>query len=353
MPFSIHYKGRNYSLEGFLSEEPVTPFLMHAQSVLRSWNDDAEFVFYSSGTTALPKKFVFKKWQIIESAKATIEALNLQSDEHILLCLDPKFVGGAMMLARALVLNCSITLAEPNSRILESLDDNHEFSFASFVPLQLATIQNQIEKFERISKVLVGGTSVSHELKRTLGSAKNRVYHSYGATETLSHVALLEFGKDRFYKAIHPYKIRCNEYNQICVQSPILKEEWVTNDFGRFYDETSFEIMGRLDFMINSGGYKVQPEYIEKCIAGFNILPSDTEFMLAKAPDSLLGEEVVLVCTNDISEDNLTQIGKQLNEMGLSYAKPRRAIRFLELPKNENGKILRRQINEVIENERL
>ncbi|MCG9880020.1 MAG: AMP-binding protein [Bacteroidia bacterium] len=353
MPFSINYKGRNYSLESFLSEEPDAPFLCHTHSFLKSWKEDSEFVFYSSGTTAAPKRLVFKKWQLIASAEATIAALNLRSDEHILLCLDSKFVGGAMMLARALVLDCSITLAEPSSNILDILDENHGYTFASFVPLQLNNLEQHLVKFERISKVLVGGTSVSSELKKLLGSARNRVYHSYGATETLSHVALLEFGKDSFYKAIKPYKIRCNEEGQICIQSPILKDEWLTNDLGKFYDETSFEIFGRLDFLINSGAYKVQPEYIEKCIQNAGILPTSFEFVLAKAPHPLLMEEVVLVCTQANGSDYLEQIGKCLQEMGLSYAKPRRIILFSELPKNENGKIMRARINEVIENEEL
>ena len=354
MAFSIVVNGQEFSLEDFLTGSFEASYILRAQVFLRNWKYNENFCFSSSGTTGLPKQIYFTKQQLIKSAQSTIDALQLNpQNEHILACLDVKFVGGAMMLARALVLECKISLFEPSSEILSFLPENHGYTFASFVPIQLQNLNTFRLVFEQIDKVLLGGANVTVLLKQALYKLHNKVYHTYGMTETLSHVALMQLGVDKGYMAIAPNTIRLNENNQICIKTALHEQEIISNDVGRWLDDSHFEWLGRTDFMINSGGVKIHPEAIESLLLNERILPADITFYIAKAPHPIWQEQVVMVSTDANAAQYLQQINNFLQTIGQAYAKPRRFVHVKTIPTNENGKIMRLTLNEIIENERL
>lgn len=354
MAFSIIIKEQSYTLEAFLKESLAEPNALRAQAFLRTWEEDGVFSFYSSGTTGEPKQLFFSKEQLLISAINTLHALNLKGEiEHILACLDLKFVGGAMMLARAVVLDCPISLFEPNTNILEIITPNHPYTFASFVPLQLQNLAQLLPAFEKIHTVLIGGSSLMPALKKQLSATSNRVFHTYGMTETLSHIALMQLGVDVGFWAILPNRIRLNEQQQIVINAAILPNEFTSNDLGNWIDDTHFECLGRTDFVINSGGIKINPEQIESVIAAQNLIPDTHTFCLAKAPHPKWQEELVLVSDDRDASKYLGDITNYFVEIGMLYAKPKRFIYISELPRNENGKILRKRLNEIIENEQL
>jgi O-succinylbenzoic acid--CoA ligase len=354
MAFSIIVKEQAYTLEAFLNASFLDSYALRAQAFLNSWQNDGVFSFYTSGTTGLPKQLCFSKTQLFTSALNTLNALKLKgASEHILACLDLKFVGGAMMLVRALVLDCPISLFEPSKNILEIIAPNHPYTFASFVPLQLQNLDKRLTAFQHIQTVLIGGNSLMPALKKQLSVVSNRVFHTYGMTETLSNIALMQVGVDVGFWVIAPNIIRINEQQQIVIKTPILPDEFTSNDIGNWIDNTHFECLGRTDFVINSGGIKIHPEQIESIIGEQNLIPDNILFCLAKAPHPKWQEELVLVSNDINAKQYLGEIKNYLKERGLSYAKPQRFIYVNELPLNENGKILRKRLNEVIENEGL
>lgn len=266
--------------------------------LLENWHSNKDFIFHSSGTTGEPKPIKFSKQQLVLSATATIDALNLCVKEHILLCLDPGFVGGAMMLIRALVLDCELTILEPSSNLWEKMDKEHPYTFASFVPLQLLHASFETEKFNRIQKVLLGGAAMPNMAIRSIAQCTNEVYQTYGMTETLSHVALKKVMDKKGYMPLKNYQIRLNQENCICIKTPFLEDEIITNDIGEMGADGSFEILGRNDFIINSGGIKVMPEVIERVIETWQIESHHLAlgmFVVCGRHDVKLGEEVVLV----------------------------------------------------------
>ncbi len=354
MAFSIILNEQEYGLEKFIHASFTSPYLLRVQAFLYAWQQNEIFCFTSSGTTGLPKQFFFSKSQLMSSAQNTIKALQLQhKKEHILNCLDPKFVGGAMMLARALLLDCKISLFEPNRDILSLLSANHSYSLASFVPIQLQNLSEFTSVFEKINQVLLGGTTIQPTLKEQLIQVKNKVYHTFGMTETLSHVALMQLGVDPGYWAIEPNQISLNEHHQICIRTNLYEQEIITNDMAHWIDEKHFEWKGRLDFVINTGGVKVHPEFIENLIIQESILPATLSFCIAKAPHPIWQEQVVLVSSEMKAAQYLQPISSYLKGIGQSYAKPQRFIYLNPIPSNENGKIMRATLNQIIENERL
>lgn len=354
MAFSIILNEQEYCLEKFVHASFTSPYLLRVQAFLYTWQHNEMFCFTSSGTTGLPKQFLFSKSQLVSSAQNTINALQLQhKKEHILNCLDPKFVGGAMMLARALLLDCKISLFEPNREILSLLSPDHSYSLASFVPIQLQNLSEFTLVFEKINQVLLGGTTIQPALREQINKLKNKVFHTYGMTETLSHVALRQIGVDPGYWTIEPNQIRLNEHHQICIRTDINEQEIITHDVAHWMDEKHFDWIGRLDFVINTGGIKVHPEYIENLIIQESILPATLPFCIAKAPHPVWQEQVVLVSSEMNASQYIQPISSYLKGIGQSYAKPQRFIYLNPIPSNENGKIMRATLNQIIENERL
>ena len=65
----------------------------------------------------------------------------------------------------------------------------------------------------------------------------------------------------------------------------------VTNDLVKIHSNTTFQLLGRLDNVINSGGIKIQPEQLEAKLASY----IKADFFIASQENEVLGEEVILV----------------------------------------------------------
>jgi O-succinylbenzoic acid--CoA ligase len=316
-------------------------------SLLKNWDSNEDFLFHSSGTTGQPKPIWFTKAQLVSSANATIAALNLNPNEHILLCIDPSFVGGAMMLIRALVLGCEITVIEPSSNLWESIPKEHPFTFASFVPLQLLHPSFDTTKFNNISKVLIGGAAIPVLAMQRLEECSNEVYHTYGMTETLSHVALKKVADKRGYTPLKNYHIRLNEAQCICVKVPFLDNEIITHDVAEMEADGCFQILGRSDFIINSGGVKIAPEVIEKCIEKWQIESNNLAlglYIVGGKQDAKLGEEVVLITEKLWGPKLFGELQTYLKNELHKYQVPKECIQIFPFLQTTTGKPAREAI---------
>jgi O-succinylbenzoic acid--CoA ligase len=350
--FCIYFKKEKYSAPEFLALSNQSAWVDEVKLVLENWVQNKPFVFLSSGSTGNPKEFSFDKSQLKTSANATIQALGLiYQEEHILMCLSAKFVGGAMMLVRAIQLDCAITIIEPQWSIFNVIDENHPYTFASFVPMQLLHPTFSFTKYNRIKTVLIGGTFLPENLTKQLVEITNRSFHTYGMTETLSHVAIKEINRDLGYSAIPPNQIGINEEDCICIISPILKEELVTHDIAISINENQFNIIGRTDFIINSGGIKINPEVIEARIANLVHLPIKKRFVISRIIDAILGEQVVLVLEENFKEGDFKNLVLSLQKLGFKKEIPRQFRIIQAIPLTKNGKIDRRKIIEYIDSQ--
>ncbi|MCF8254530.1 MAG: AMP-binding protein [Bacteroidia bacterium] len=350
MAFSIIYSGSNFSLTEFCKESFEQDFLIVAQDFLSRWQNNHLFTFFSSGTTGSPKQFSFEKWQLIKSATATINALSLiKGEEHLLLCIHPKFIGGAMMLARALILDCEVTLFAPQSNIFDFIPQKHPYSFVSLVPLQVFNTKFDIDKFNQFRNVLIGGSSISKDLINKLSECKPKVFHTYATTETLSHVALKRLYKDIGYRVLPDYSVEIDSQNRVCISTPFLDQQLVTNDIGNWIKPNEFEILGRVDFAINSGGIKIQPENIEKVLEGLEWFKNRGEFYIGKAKDSILGEKIVLVVDFPLNDFEWQKLKDYLHSKAIKYELPKQVLQISQFPITESGKLNRRKLNEWID----
>lgn len=271
-----------------------------AISFLENWFHNNDFVFQSSGSTGVPKQFIFTKEELIWSATQTNNYLSLkQNSQHFFICLDIHLVAGAMLLARAILLNATVTIFNPSSNPFETLTENHPYTFASLVPMQLQSIlntQNGKNKLNKFDNILLGGAPASNSLIKQCANLKANIWATYGMTETLSHIALRHLKTQNSFQLLPNNDIALSKENTLKIKNIITKNQWLqTNDLAEI-TPNGFSVLGRIDFIINSGGFKINALEIENEIAAYLTLKKIHEFpyFVGSLPDKILGEKAVI-----------------------------------------------------------
>lgn len=306
------------------------------------------FIIYSSGSTGKPKPIVLERKWMEWSAVQTAKYLKPKKGEKLFCCIPVNRVGGLMVLVRSKVwgLECITTEAIANP-LLEKVDAD----IISITPYQLYYIINNPvsrENIKRFREILIGGAEIPIAVENQIQSFdESSIFrHSYGMTETYSHIALRTLnGNERsdVFHAFDSIEITLSKENTGIFKTPFYTEPLKTNDVLELHPNNRFKVLGRSDFIINSGGVKLMPEQIEYEI-NKNLNPLQ-RFIISAQKDEALGEKLVLVYEGKSSEFfNNLEFLKQINP----YAVPKSTIAIFEFPTNEGGKIDRLKIKEII-----
>jgi o-succinylbenzoate---CoA ligase len=263
------------------------------ETFLETWNNSEDFIAVNtSGSTGKSKSMLVSKKNMELSAKKTLNFFKIKKGSSALLCLSLDTIAGKMMLLRSLIgklnLNIGTISLDPISKLKNPID------FVALVPLQLeAALNSNPEKLKKINTILVGGAPVSQKLIQKLQQHKLSVYQSYGMTETISHVAIRKIGfeTELYYTALKGITFS-HENQRLVIHYPeILNQKLLTNDCIDLIDATHFKYIGRYDFIINSGGIKINPEELELKISGL----FEDPFFIWFLPDHRLGQKIVLI----------------------------------------------------------
>lgn len=286
---------------------PSTPFETEVIEFCQSWNAGNEwFEFHTSGSTGHPKAIRIHRDQMLHSAQLTGQWLGLQAGNTALLCLPVKFIGGAMVLVRALVWDLELVIIEPSNQ--PEIPTDFSFHLTSLVPPQLQYIlQNEslCLPFQQAKGVLVGGAAISIDIENLAKQQVFPIYLTYGMTETVSHIAYrpISLEIDEYLRPLPGVELKLNQEACLCIKSSVTSNAWIeTNDVAELREDQSFRILGRKDFIINSGGMKLMPSLIEKHIQAYffeNGL-SNRSFV-AGIPDKLYGQIAVLFIESQVN----------------------------------------------------
>ena len=273
------------------SSDPI--LLQNALDFFVEWSrEEAEIKVDTSGSTGKPKEILLKKSQLILSASKTNQYFNLNTRTKAFLCLSTETIAGKMMLVRAFVGDYEIRIEQASLNPLKDCEES--FDFMAIVPLQLATILDESsEKLALVKTIIVGGAPVSNHLTAKLKTLKKSIFQTFGMTETVSHIALRKIGFEESdsYEALQGVTFTAPEGNLEIHYPELLPQSLLTTDFVRLIDSTHFEWIGRTDFIINSGGVKLNPEAIEQKLASLLNIP----FFISTISDDLLGNKLTLV----------------------------------------------------------
>ncbi|MDF2454988.1 MAG: acyl-CoA synthetase [Cytophagaceae bacterium] len=300
-------------LSGLKDDENLRP----AIDFINEWYAGAEsFTFYSSGSTGVPKPTVLSKTFLIASAKRTIDLFNINSSDCLLLALNTSFMGGMMMVVRALVAECTLIYLSPSNLSADALTALPHIKLASLVPSQIQGLlhNNTLgDPFLQIDNLLMGGAPLNSWLENRLQNLHSAClfFHTYGMTETASHVAIRALHtKETLYHALNGYEFSQDHRDCLIIHHlnpPAFT--LVTQDVVKLMTPLTFEWTGRVDWVINSGGIKYSLEKAEECVTDFfyrnNIQNSFTSY---KLPDETWGEKWALVVTGVLDQNEIDQL---------------------------------------------
>jgi len=305
---------------------------------IESWHNSDEFTFQTSGSTGTPKKIIFSKEDVIASITQSQKAFNLTDQDTALLCLPMKYVAGQMMLYRALHLNMNLATAEPKIDLSQSY--NSVVSFAAFIPPQIDHILSTdegIEWLKNIRVVLIGGGPISAQQEAQLKPFQNEIYHTYGMTETLTHIAVraLSKGGNDHFRPLPNVTLSQSEDDALIINADHLNVTLQTNDIVELQKDQTFKILGRKDNVINSGGLKIHPEEIESAIKRY----VDKELIIKGIIDDQLGQKVTLIVEseNPIDPEWLHAAYAEIDKA----RRPKQVLYTSEFLRTDSGKIIR------------
>ena len=322
-----------------------------ALAICHEWLSGAtEFVVRTSGSTGDPKPITLRREQMLASAQATGTALNLRPGCRALVCLPTGYIAGRMMLIRGLVLDMEMTVVEPSSNPFASLPSDGGFDFMAAVSLQLQTVLDgppgTLDRLNAMQAILVGGGPLSVALEERIQTLAAPVYHTYGMTETVTHVALRRIngsGASSTFCPLPGVEIGRDDRGCLRIRGPMTLDHWVqTNDLVELQQDSSFQWLGRWDTIINTGGVKVQVEQVELALAEelHALGLGERRFVIFPLPDERLGQAVaVLVEGEPLGVEAEAAIQSALRDRLDRFSLPRRFIYLPSLIETPTGKI--------------
>ena len=321
------------------SKDADKEYIASAISFLSEWdNNTAYFKVMSSGTTGKPKEMLFSRSSLERSARITLDTFSLTKGSLLLHALPLSFIAGKMMVVRALSLGLDLWVSPPSNHPLDFFKTT--FDFVAMVPSQL---EASIPLLNCCRKVLIGGAPLIGSLKRkavlAVQTEPTELFLSYGMTETLSHIAIAKLTlEDQVIFSLLPHiHIKENDRGCLSVIAPYISSDTIhTTDIVRILDASHFEWLGRLDFVINSGGVKIHPESLEKAHEKYFSFP----FFYSGIPHDLLGEQLVIVVAQEYLKESQEILAKI--QFGTKFYKPKGILTVAEFLYTHTFKLRRK-----------
>ena len=341
--------------------------------------DDTAAIFYTSGTTGRPKGAMLTHKNLFSNAKTVADMRSVEPDD-VVLGVIPLFhiYGLTSLLNASFYLSMTIRLwphFEPGELLSAIEEEKHSILFAVPTILNRLLTESDSRPLKRsgLRFCISGASSLPIEvLKRFEARFETHIYEGYGLTECSPVCVENPFGlptrPGSIGLPIPGFEIRVvnekgedvpvGEVGELLVKGPgvmkgylkrpeataeVLKNEWLhTGDLARTDEDGYIYIIDRKKDLIIRGGYNVYPREIEEVLYTH---PDVIEAAVLGIPHPDLGEEVAAAVAirkgSDATPDALRQFMK---ERVAPYKYPRKIVIMEELPKNQTGKIMKRDV---------
>ena len=348
---------------------------------------------FTSGTTAAPKAAILKHSNLLSYILGTVEFASAEEGDAALVCVPPYHIAGISALMSSIYAGRRIVMLPafaPDSWL--SLAETEAVTNAFVVPTMLSRIIEQMDTgpardLASLRAISYGGGKMPLEvIHRALDLFTHTSFtNAYGLTETSSTVALLGPDEHRAARASDDPNVRArlasvgqplptieleirDEDGRCCAvgepgeiyvrgdqvsgqykdKSALDAEGWFpTRDAGYLDEEGYLFLSGRADDVIVRGGENMSPGEIEDVLVTH---PAVADAAAVAIPSVEWGEAVgIAVVVREgheaPSEDEL----KQLIRARLRSSRvPDKVLYVSELPYNEMGKLLRREVKVLL-----
>ncbi len=303
----------------------------HARPEGRGVDDGVGLVMLTSGSSGAPKAAELT-WAALEASAAITQAtLRDDAPPAWFPCLPACHIGGLAVVLRGVLSDATLVWGDP-----ERPDTGPELGAT-----HVAVVRAQLARLDpaRYRTVLLGGA------RPPQGLADN-VVTTWGMTETGSGVVY-----DRV--ALPGVELAIVD-RELCVRSPTLferyrdrprprvlgpdgRDDWFpTGDAGRL-DDGRLTVVGRLGFVINTGGEKVWPEDLEAVLAR---VAGVGDVAVTGLADDEWGERVVALVVAD-ARDLDGALRAAAEEAIGPWAKPKEIRYVTAIPRTASGKVRR------------
>lgn len=312
---------------------------VHSTSV----RSDSSILVATSGSTGTPKEIALTASALLASAAASNKYLKAAKGDTWSLLLPLTHIAGINVLMRAKQLG-----TEPLD-LRNHVGEYPHADFTAIVPTQLfnALTENPalLKHLQGAKAVLVGGASLSEELRAQGVAAGINVITTYGMSETCG-------GCVYDGVALDGVAFDITTDGRIKISGPILadvKKEngwFVTQDLGKIVDG-KLQVIGRSDDVIISGGENISLSAIE---AAINKKYPDLLVAAFATPDSKWGQALHIAVQSqdeniksELSEVLVNSIGK--------HVKPKSVLLLDKLPQIGVGKVDRISLAKMVSDE--
>ena len=357
-------------------------------------DSDVAAIFYTSGSTGMPKGVVLSHRNIVVGAQSVAEYLENTVDDVILAALPLSFDAGFSQLTTAFSVGAHVVLVNYLlPRDVVSLCARHGVTGLTAVPplwIQLASVEWPPEAASRLRYFAnTGGRMPRATLERLRGLfPRARPYLMYGLTEAFRSTYLdpaeIDRRPDSIGKAIPNADVLVvrtdgtvcdpDEPGELVHVGPLVSlgywndpertaerfkpapgqlhelphpplAVW-SGDFATRDSDGFLYFVGRQDEMIKTSGYRVSPTEVEEATFATGLVE---DVVALGVPDADLGHRIVLVVAwRRGSEPGEAELLTQLRASLPRFMVPHHVVVLADLPRSPNGKYDRTAIREEV-----
>jgi O-succinylbenzoic acid--CoA ligase len=309
---------------------------VHSTSV----RSDISLLVATSGSTGTPKEIALSCAALLASAYASNKFINATKGDTWSLLLPLTHIAGINVLVRALQLETSPI------DLRNHVGQYPQADFTAIVPTQLFNALNEnpdlLKHLQGAKAVLVGGASLSHELRAQGVAAGINIITTYGMSETCG-------GCIYDGVALKGVEFEITGEGRIKISGPVLadveKENgwFITQDLGKIVNG-KLQVIGRFDDVIISGGENISLSAIE---AELNKKFPQLQVAAFATADSKWGQ-VLHVAVQSQDENVKSQVSSALIDAMGKHAKPKSVILLDKLPQIGVGKVDRLSLAKLV-----
>lgn len=345
--------------------------------------DDTFLLYYSSGTTGLPKAAEHSHDGVLWNAMGQLQGLSLKPQHRYFVISSLSWAAGFHNLVMALTWNGGYSeIRRTGGATMENVVasiETHRITHVMLVPSLLRDLVTRPDLMERLSVstlewIVTGAEPVPRKVIETVcrGVPGVDVCQGYGLSEfpTITTVLMADEVFDHEGSAGRPLphtdvavrddegRIRRHGRGELLIRSlasmkgyhgrpeqtaEVMRDGWLhTGDLVELDEDGFVTIVGRTKDMIISGGLNIYPKEIEDVI---HRIPGVQECAVVGVPHERFGETAVAIVVSDDPAFDPAEVQRTCEAQLASYKRPREVIvRPEPLPRNANSKLLKREL---------
>ncbi len=364
--------------------EDILPLMQAAsplQAMHRAQPSDLAVLVYTSGTTGPAKGVMLSHANLISNTESAAALSDLKREHRSMLVLPMSHVYGILLMNLAAINGGVTTMLRrfDVQQVLRTLDE-FRVERCALVPTMMVALLYHPDRanydFSSLQVVNAGSAPLSEEVRAEFERQFDcRVVDGYGQSEATCAVTSY-FDDEAFVvgsvgrpipgvevciQSDTNQPLAPNQTGEICIRGPCVMigywnneqatgetviDGWLhSGDIGHMDENGYLFVTDRKKDLIIKGGENISPREIEEAIYG---LSGVAEVSVYGVPDSTYQEEIAasIVMKRD-QQATASEVREHVKQHVTKFKVPKYIVFSEQLPKNSNGKVLKRALREM------